>query len=443
MGKHKNRRRALRLLRDQARFTRPADEQWRLLTDDPAPTASFAREVLLTAVLGHQQRHPLSSLSVGVVASLPRPLLAEVGEALLLEYVGANWSGGWQPAELLRQARLGCSASAAARLAGWAIASDHVNRRSTTLDHRWVEQIDALGLPAASGRPGWLDGWATAEDFEWSVVVEVVVDLLANFSSLPSLEPILPPPGSAATDRQSWRSTSGAANDPILERIRNLLAKAESTPYEAEALAFTAKAHELMTRHAIDALAVNSRQRTSDDRPIVRRVFIDAPYVEVKSYLLQVVAEAGRCRAFLYTGLSLSTVVGFADDIAAVEVLFTSLLLQAQNSLSQASSVAPAGARPRSKAFRSAFLTGFTHRIAERLRQVNEAVMAEAEAHHGASLVPLLQSRQDDLDQFVADQFELVTRSRNRRAIDGAGYLSGQAAADRAQLNDGYLVGSV
>ena len=47
------------------------------------------------------------------------------------------------------------------------------------------------------------------------------------------------------------------ATDAVLARIRQLLAKAESTTFEAEALAFTAKAQELMTRHAIDAALVH------------------------------------------------------------------------------------------------------------------------------------------------------------------------------------------
>ena len=39
----------------------------------------------------------------------------------------------------------------------------------------------------------------------------------------------------------------------ILDKIRRLTAKAEATPYEAEAMAFAAKAQALMTQHAIDA----------------------------------------------------------------------------------------------------------------------------------------------------------------------------------------------
>lgn len=418
------------------------DEPWRLLTDEVEPSAGFAREVLLAAVMSQRERDPLAPVAIGIVESLPPRLLTEVAEELLLRYVASNWAQGWLPAELLRQARLGSSPSAA-KLAAWAIATDHVNRRSSTLDHRWAAQVDGLDLPAVDGRSDWLLRWASTEQLEWRTVAESTIDLLANVMGLPPLERVLPPPGSPLNDHQDLRQPgpqSGTTNDPVLEKIRNLLAKAESSTFEAEALAFSAKAHELMTRHAIDALTLTTPQRSIGERPVMRRVFVDAPYVSTKSYLLQVVAEAGRCRAFLHNGLAMSTVVGFADDIAAVEMLFTSLLLQAQNGLTQAAKVAPAGTAPRTKVFRTSFLTGFTHRIAERLRQVNEAVIADVEAQQGRALVPLLQSRLDDIDEFM-EQFDIVTRP-GRRNLDGAGYLSGLTAADRAQLNNGYLVGS-
>ncbi|MDA3040135.1 MAG: DUF2786 domain-containing protein [Actinomycetota bacterium] len=418
------------------------EEPWRLLTDETVPTPGFAREVLLAAVVSHRDRDPLTPVAVGIVESLPPGLLVEVAGELLLKYVASNWAQGWLPAELFRQARLG-SSPVAAKLAGWAIATDHVNRRSTTLDRRWVEQIEALGLPLVDGKGHWLFRWSSVEQLPWRTVAEATIDLLANLIALPPLERVLPPPGSPLNDHQDTRRSrplSGTAGDPVLEKIRNLLAKAESSTFGAEALAFSAKAHELMTRHAIDALTVAAPQRAVGERPVMRRVFVDAPYVSTKSYLLQVVAEAARCRAFLHDGLAMSTVVGFADDIAAVEVLFTSLLLQAQSGLIQTAKVAPPGAAPRSKVFRTSFLTGFTHRIAERLRQVNEAVLADAEAEHGGALVPLLQSRQDDIDAFM-QQFDIITRP-GRRHLDGAGYISGLTAADRAQLNNGFLVGS-
>ncbi len=145
---------------------------------------------------------------------------------------------------------------------------------------------------------------------------------------------------------------SEATSDAVLARIRQLLAKAESTTFEAEALAFTAKAHELMTRHAIDLAVVDASGASPHDGPITQTIRLDAPYVSAKAMLLQTVAEAGRCRTVFDSRVSASALVGFADDVAAVELLFTSLLVQAQTALAAAARRAPAGANARSRSFR-------------------------------------------------------------------------------------------
>jgi hypothetical protein len=224
--------------------------------------------------------------------------------------------------------------------------------------------------------------------------------------------------------------------DALLARIRQLLAKAESTTFEAEALAFTAKAQELMTRHAIDVATLDDSTR-SHGAPIVRRVSLDAPYVDAKVMLLQTIAAASRCRAVQHVGESASSVVGFADDVAAVEMLFTSLLVQAQTALTEVARRAPAGANPRSRGYRSAFLRGFAHRIGERLRDVNDAVFADVEAQRGSSFLPALRTRVDDVDDCFTASFPGVRLSRPRGWVDAAGWTGGTLAADDARFASG------
>jgi hypothetical protein len=102
------------------------------------------------------------------------------------------------------------------------------------------------------------------------------------------------------------------------------------------------------------------------------RVPIDRPYADAKSLLLAVVARAGRSRSVFHRGLDLSTIVGFAADVAACEMLFTSLLLQAQHALARAAGGASAGGRTRRKSYRSAFLFAYAHRIGDRLEEINQ-----------------------------------------------------------------------
>jgi len=227
-------------------------------------------------------------------------------------------------------------------------------------------------------------------------------------------------------------------SDAILERIRNLLAKAESTTFEAEAIAFTAKAQELMTRHAIEAAIVFGRTERRD-APTTTRVSIVPPYASVKSYLLQTVAEASRCRAVFHKSFETSTVIGFPADLRAAEMLFTSLLVQAQSSLIEAARHAPAGTRVRSKAFRRSFLMSFTLRIGERLRKVNEAVFAEAQSNGEASFLPVLRSQSEAIDAYVTKEFGPTVVKRVSGGRDAAGWAGGRAAADRARFTHGEI----
>ena len=403
--------------------------------------ADVARNALWLAARAQHQGDPLASDFLAKLRRLPPDLVDREAEALMLTQVGFIWAGGWQPAELNRQGRLGCATVAGARLVSLAIATDHVGRRSVTLHPRWAAQVEGLGLPRVDGHAGWIGRWITHERLDRPQAIATVVDALANLLYLQRLDPILPPPGSADSPQGAEANFTtggavGADTNPVLERIRNLLAKAESTTFEAEAMAFTTKAQELMTRHAIDAALVKGSAR-NDDQPVAIRVPIDAPYADAKSLLLQTVAEAGRCRAVFHTQVSLSTVVGYPSDVAAVELLFTSLLVQAQTAMTECAKRAPAGSRPRSQSFRSAFLVAYTHRIGTRLREINDAVYAEVESAQGSAFLPVLRSRSAMVDDFITDRFGELATSSVRSGYDSAGWASGTVAADNAQLSFG------
>ncbi|KAA0232140.1 MAG: DUF2786 domain-containing protein [Actinobacteria bacterium] len=402
--------------------------------------AETARNLLVLAAMEHRGDRWQTDAIDGL-AAMPATLVYREVETVLLDQVDVLWAGGWQPAELNRQGRLGCPTAAGGRLVSLAISADHAGRRSATVDQRWVAQVEGLDLPAVNGRPGWVSRWADDEGFDRRQTVSTVVDALANLLHLPRLDPILPPPGSgtAATDGAGRNSAAGAAADPVLDRIRSLLAKAESTTFEAEATALTAKAQELMTRHAIDAALVHGNATAGSQQPVALRIPVDPPYVDAKSLLLQTVAESGRCRAVFHTKLAMSTVVGFPADVAAVELLFTSLLVQAQSALAEAARRAPAGTRTRSQPYRSAFLLSYTERIGDRLREINEAVFAEVESEHGSSFLPVLRSRSATIDDYMQEKFGELASSRVRGGYDAAGWAGGRVAADNAQLRFGDL----
>ena len=132
----------------------------------------------------------------------------------------------------------------------------------------------------------------------------------------------------------------------------------------------------------------------------------------------------------------MSSVVGFAGDLDATEMLYTSLLVQAQTALHATSGAVAAGARARSRSFRGAFLRAYAQRVGERLDEINSRAVADTEAVSGRSILPVLAARSEVVDSAVEALFGRLGRSRARRSFDSQGWQSGRAAADRARLHD-------
>src|SRR5258708_18680315 len=99
-----------------------------------------------------------------------------------------------------------------------------------------------------------------------------------------------------------------------------------------------------MARHAIDMAMVSATSRHSE-RPGTIRIVIDEPYVEAKSMLLHVVAGRSRCKSVLHRPFAMSSVVGFTADLDATQMLYTSLLVQAQSTTQATPASAAAGTR--------------------------------------------------------------------------------------------------
>jgi hypothetical protein len=437
VGRNNRQRRAAKAKRRVEQSHRRAsarDDNWSY--DDPRPDEPFAtveRADALFEIAASPRQHVGDEVVAGATEqlyALDRGVVSREAERYLVGVTEQIWDGGWQPAELVRQVQRAASATAG-RLARFVLAAEHARRETTTLDVRWIEQLDRLALPTIEQPSGWLDTWAASEPVEWRVVVETVVAYLRTLVSLTTLPILIPPPGTRTANDPI--DLSSAPNDPLLERVRALLAQAESTTFEAEAEAFTAKAQELMTRHAIDRALVAAHAGRSEG-PITIRLPIDDPYVDAKSVLLHWVAQNSRCRSVFHGSFAMCSVVGFAADVAATEVLFTSLLVQAQTAMQAAAATAPPGARARSRSFRSAFLVAYADRIGERLAEINAAVVTDVEARAQRSILPVLAARSSAVDEAVDEMFGKLRASNVRGGLDPAGWASGRSAADNARL---------
>jgi hypothetical protein len=307
--------------------------------------------------------------------------------------------GGWQPAELHRVvARWGNPAQA--QLITAAVKSYLPKFRD--IDGRWRAQAE--DLPVARKPADRVKN------------LDAGLSLLLELRKLPAIDKLIPAPGDKPEKRLR------GADNRVLERVRALLAKAESTDFPAEAEAFSAKAQELIARHSIEEVLA----ATPDETPLARRLGVDHPYESEKASLLDAVARANHCHTVWSPELAFSTVFGFDADIDAVELLYTSLLVQANRAMARDE---PAKGKARIKAFRRSFLVAYAVRIGERFER---ATRHEIEQH--SDLLPVLRSRDLRVQEAVTRAFPRTVKARGSRVDSLEGWESGRAAADEAKL---------
>ena len=176
------------------------------------------------------------------------------------------------------------------------------------------------------------------------------------------------------------------------------------------------------------------------------RVWVERPYEQEKVRLLHAVADANRCRTVWSSGLGFATVVGHTADLAAVETIFTSLLLQATRAMVGEGSQITRDGTSRTRRFRKSFLTAYAVRIGDRLR---EAMQAETESAMGGTeldastgdssgsraLVRVLAERSAHVDSLVDELFPTLVHKQSRLTTDAQGWAAGQRAADSASLS--------
>jgi hypothetical protein len=222
-----------------------------------------------------------------------------------------------------------------------------------------------------------------------------------------------------------------------LDTVRKLLAKADGAVTPAEADVYTAKAVELMARHGIDE-ALLAAAAPHRDEVATCRIAVADPYSAGKARLLAWTASALRCRAVLHEAaggrVAAVTVLGFASDRARVELLYTSLLLQASSQLARQR---PAWAGESVAAYRRSWLHGFAVRVHQRLVEAEaraaEAATRSSPAAAGPSVGLVLADRRARVDRAYAEEFPQIGRARHAR-LSGSGYAAGARAGAHADL---------
>ncbi|HVL98191.1 MAG TPA: DUF2786 domain-containing protein [Egibacteraceae bacterium] len=385
----------------------------------PPPPPSLVDVLWAAAWSADSDAHAHEAL-LAELAARGQPAVTAV-HGCLREAVAALWQRGWTPADVVRVTARRLGVGHADTVAGLVVADGRRHGElGQQLHPRWSEQLAVLEDCArrsdavASGAGG----------------LRVAVAVLGLLSRLPGLPPTVPAPG------QPWGGANGALgqtrglDERMLARVRSLLAKAESTEFDEEAEALTAKAQELIARHAIDEALLH----TGDDvgEPSARRIPVEDPYADAKASLLTQIAGANRCRVVYSPDCGWVTAFGYDHDLDAVELLAASLLAQATSAMARLGSHRDAAGRSRTRSFRRAFLLGFAHRISQRLRDATDGQVAgSADADR---LLPVLAARDDRLRAAQRAAFPEVVQQA-RTVSNAGGWVAGQAAADLARLD--------
>ncbi len=405
-------------------------------TSRAKPSAETISTVLLSAAREHGAGDAEAGARIATLVAerfAEQPVLvAAAVQCAVAPLVTAAWERGWAPEDLHQAGRRRLDAVAVGYLVD-AIADESQRYAKATVAQRWSDDLRQIGAvvwwePTRTG--GHLLQWVRRHARSLADALTTVIQVLAMLLALPVLPRIMAPPGCAAASAAPRRGV----DQKMLARVRALLAKAESTTFPDEAEALSAKAQELMSRYSLERIVVDSAGGPgSDPYPAAaRRLWLDNPYVAAKALLVGAVAEANRCRTVLSEGLGFTTVLGDEVDLEIVELLSTSLLVQATRAMVSAGSQISRTGRSRTRSYRQSFLLAYATRIGERLstaRDVSTAAVADS-----ARLLPVLAARERVVEELFETMFPQSV-SRSYSVGNAAGWNAGRAAADLAVLD--------
>jgi hypothetical protein len=238
----------------------------------------------------------------------------------------------------------------------------------------------------------------------------------------------------------------------LLARVRALLAKAEATDYPEEAEAYT-KAAELIAQYGIsEAMLAAAGGRTDEIKQV--RIDISDPYSTEKAILLAGIATALRCRCVTYSykgrrTIPYATILGYSVDLERVELLYTSLLLQASG---QVTKVRPDWYDESTvRTYRKSWLMGFAAAVQNRLTTAERKAAEQSQADRTSQTSTVTGAPSTELvlldraEKVDAEYDRLNPGLKNRKykaRIASEGFSGGHAAGRRADLGNTRLGGT-
>jgi len=233
------------------------------------------------------------------------------------------------------------------------------------------------------------------------------------------------------------------SDNPRLGKVRALLAKAEdpAASFE-ESQAYFAKAADLMAKYGIER-AMLAEVEPESDNPADRVIVEKGAYLLDRVSLLMGMAEALGCKALRWRIWDPSTrkhvqrvkLYGYESVLDRVEMLYTSLTLQAFNGMRQG--------RPQpgesTTSYRKAWLGGFTRTVIDRLSEAEQAAIQEADQGTGEHRAELVVASREEKILAIFNAAHPKVRAGRVRRVSGSGWNAGAEAGERADLGTARL----
>lgn len=218
------------------------------------------------------------------------------------------------------------------------------------------------------------------------------------------------------------------------QRITGLLKKAESTTFAAEADSLVAKAQQLRQRYRIDNACPGGLSPAPGDLVSVR-IRLAAPWVRQQFLLLSRVSFANSCRAVLFRGIGIASLIGHPDDVRHVAELFNSLNHQRVYFMRTSPGAREAARAGQTSAYRRAFLFSYAIRVGDLLTSAADEVSLTP--HEAENALPVL-ARRDEVAGVAADRlFPRTTGMAFGHGHHASGSADGVRAAERSRLEPG------
>lgn len=228
-----------------------------------------------------------------------------------------------------------------------------------------------------------------------------------------------------------------------IDRVRALIAKAESSAFPAEADLFMAKAQQIIDEQFIDEAAIRRQPPGSVGH---EEIPMSGSYSRERAQIWHAVTQANRCQLLTLSGyrsnkVQAMTLVGRTNDRHVVRLLAGSLELQGMRRLSELDT-----SRSHESAVvqRRSFLRGFANEVAQRLeasrRQTVQSAVNIGRSRESVEQALVLAT--DAVERYVDDTFELGQQRRSQNRIDGAAYSRGRRAGASADVGATGLSGA-